>query len=287
MSDSHNNNLIVQRPSNLSMQFLLLLLLFSFIFAFFPTLKGLVNLWNSSDDYSHGFFILPISLYIIWTKKEKLTELPIVSNNYGLAIVVFSLLVYLFSKFAGIMTLVTFSIIPLACGVVITLFGFPIFKECIFPLTFLVFMMPIPSQFYAAITNPLQLFVSTISTWVASLLNIPIFREGNVIHLPDRTLEVVQACSGLRSLLSLLTLTAIYGYLTLSSNGLRTILFISGIPAAILVNIIRVFIMISAFHYFNFDLATGSIHTIFGTILFVLAIGIVAATKGVLAFWDK
>jgi exosortase len=122
---------------------------------------------------------------------------------------------------------------------------------------------------------------------ISNLFGLPVYREGNVIHLPDRTLQVVQACSGLRSMISLLTLSAIFGYLTLKSNLLRTILFFSGIPAAILVNIIRVVLMVVAFYYFNYNLTTGTTHTIFGIIIFALALIFIAITKRVLSLWDK
>jgi len=266
---------------------LLVLLVGSFGYAYYPVLKSLFNLWSTSDDYSHGFFIIPISIYIIWTKKEKLAQIPAVSSNWGGGLVVISLLMYLLAKFAGIQSLATFSIVPLLCSMVIYLFGIKMFVECLFPLAFLLFMLPIPSQFYSSLTNPLQLLVTNVTVWAATLCNIPVFQEGNVIHLPDRTLQVVEACSGLRSLITLLTLAAIFGYFSLKSNFLRIILFLTGVPAAIVVNIFRVFIMVIAFYYFDFDLTTGSIHTAFGMVIFVLAMLIVAGTKGVLSLWDR
>jgi exosortase len=151
----------------------------------------------------------------------------------------------------------------------------------------LCFMIPIPAQIYATLTVPFQLFVSAVSSFLASIANIPVYREGNVIYLPEHTLQVVQACSGLRSMISLLTLSAIFGYLTLKSNSLRTILFFSGIPAAIAVNIFRILIMIAAFYFFNFDLAKGNVHTIFGLFIFIVALMIVAAVRGVLSIWDR
>ncbi len=272
---------------NAAQIFLLIFLFASFIFAYFPIWKSLINLWSSSDDYSHGFFIIPISLYIIWSKREVLSKIPVTPSIWGGILAVFSLLVYIVSSFAGIATLASLSIVPLACGIVIHLFGLSVFKECMFPLAFLIFMVPVPSQIYSSLTNPLQLIVSKASVWGASLLGIPLFREGNIIHLPDHTLQVVQACSGLRSLMTLLTLSSVFGYLSLKSNILRSLLFVTGIPAAILVNIIRVVLMIIAFYYFNFDLTTGSIHTAFGVIIFIMALAIVATAKGVLSRWDR
>lgn len=267
--------------------FLITLLFLSFVLAYFPVWRRLVITWYSSDDYSHGFFIIPLCFYIIWRKKEVITEIPIKPSSFGLALVIFSLLLYLFAHLAEIVTLSSFSMVLLLAGVVIYVYGFLMFKELIFPLFLLLFMIPVPAQIYAKLTIPLQLFVSKASVGISNLLGLPVYREGNVIHLPERTLQVVQACSGLRSMISLLVLSAIFGYLTLKSNLLRTILFFSGIPAAIFVNIIRVVLMVLAFYYFNYNLTTGTIHTVFGVVIFFLALIFIAITKGVLSIWDK
>ena len=267
--------------------FLFLALLAGFILAFFPVWKGLVLCWYTSEDYSHGFFIIPLCLYILWRKKETLQALSLAPSAWGLALVIFSLLVYLLAQFAEILTLGSLSMVLLLAGLVIYLYGFPMLKEVLFPLFLLLFMIPVPSQVYAQLTVPLQLFVSKAAVFAAGLLDVPVYREGNVISLPGRTLQVVQACSGLRSMISLLTLSAVFGYLTLRSNLLRTVLFFSGIPVAILVNIIRVLIMVMAFHYLDYDLSHGTVHTVFGMAVFLLALALIALMKGVLGIWDK
>jgi exosortase len=147
-------------------------------------------------------------------------------------------------------------------------------------------MIPVPAQIYATLTIPLQLLVSKISAEISSLIGIPIYREGNLIHLPERTLQVVQACSGLRSMISLLTLSTVFAYLTLKSNLLRSILFLSGIPTAIVVNIIRVLLLIAVQYFFDYDLTGGALHTVFGMLIFVLALLLIYVTKGVLSIWD-
>ena len=279
--------MLFKKTDNLRTLLLTIFLFGTFILAFFPVWKRLVLSWYSSDQYSHGFFIIPITLYIIWKKKDILVKTPIRPSWWGMALVVFSLLLYLFAHFAEILTLTSFSILLLLAGVIIYLYGFLIFKELLFPLVFLLFMIPIPSQIYSSLTIPLQLFVSKVSVWLGSTIGIPIYREGNVIHLPDRTMQIVQACSGLRSMISLLMLSAIIGYLTLKSNILRFVLFLSGIPAAIFVNIIRVSLMVFAFYFFNYDLTKDSVHTVFGIIIFCIALIIIALSKGVLSIWDK
>ena len=263
------------------------ILVVSFVVAYLPVLQRLVSVWNSSEEYSHGFFIIPISLYIMWGKKDVLATVPMRPSLWGGVLIAVSLLFYMLSHMAEILTLAPITMISCVAGIVIFCFGFPLFNALSFPICFLFFMIPIPSQIYAALTVPLQLFVTKVSVGIGGLWGIPIYREGNVIHIPDHTLQVVAACSGLRSMIALLTLSAIFGYITLRSNLLRVILFFSGVPVAIFVNIIRVFLMIAAFYYFNYDLAEGSVHTAFGMGIFVLALVTIVLIKGVLAIWEK
>ena len=263
------------------------ILLVCFLFAFFPTLKNLISVWSNSDEFSHGFFILPICLYLVWRKRHTIKNTPVQPTYWGLGLVLASLLLYLIAHFANILTLSSISTVLLVQGVIIYLWGLLIFKELTFPLFFLFFMIPVPSQIYSYLTIPLQLFVSQISAGLAQLVSIPLYREGNVISLPDFTFHVVRACSGLRSMLSIMCLAAIFGYLTLRSNVLRGILLISGIPVAVFVNIIRVFLMIAIYYFFNYDLSHGSVHTLFGMIIFFIALFAVSVTRGVLSIWDK
>ena len=175
----------------------------------------------------------------------------------------------------------------LPAGIIIYFYGFFLFKELLFPFLLLLFMIPIPSQIYASLTIPLQLFVSKTSVWIAVHLSLPIYREGNVIYLPDLTLQVVQACSGLRSMISLLALALIFGYFTLKSNSLRILLFISAVPTAVFVNIARVLLLVLAFHLFNYDLTKEPAHTVFGIFVFILALILIAISKGILSIWDR
>jgi len=243
-----------------------------FIIVFFPIWQRLIQAWASSDDYSHGFLIVPLSLYIIWQKRKFLKETP-TNPSWGVFPLVFlSLFLYLAAEYAEIRTLATLSMLLFIGSSLIFLFGFQIFKICIFPLFLLLFMIPVPAQIYAALTIPLQLFVTKLTVFFASGMGVPILREGNVLFLPEHTLQVVQACSGLRSIMSLLTLGIVISYFTLTSNFLRTFLTLSAIPVAIMVNVARVLAMVIAFYFFNYDLTHGTVHTVFGTSIFVLAI---------------
>ncbi|WP_054695776.1 exosortase/archaeosortase family protein [Desulfosarcina cetonica] len=257
-----------------------------FVFAFLPVIKTLVETWIQSDDNSHGLLIVPISLYIIWQNRARLKCAAIEPGVGGRTMVTLAIVLYVFAFKAGIATVSSFSLVLAIWAIVWALFGKSVFKNLVFPLALLILMIPIPGQIYSMATIPLQLMVSKASAAMVGYLDVPVFREGNVIHLPGRTLEVVQACSGLRSLMSLITLCTIFGYMTLSSNFLRGILIVSSIPAAVLVNIFRVVLMIIAFYYLNLDLSEGSLHTTFGVVVFVLALVLVAMLRGILSKWD-
>lgn len=257
------------------------------IFAFFPVWQSLIGVWSQSDDYSHAFLILPISTYLVWEKRERLAKLPLTSSWHGLILVFCSFLLFLFSYFAGVTTLSSFALVLTIIGIVLGLTGREITKELIFPLLFLFLMIPIPSQVYYAATTPLQLLVTKVSVFFASLLDVPLYREGNVIHLPNRTLQVVAACSGMRSMISLVTLSLVFGYLSLQNNSLRSILVISALPVAVVINIIRVMAMILAFYYYDYDLTEGSPHTYLGLFVFVLAMLLIVLIQKILSRLER
>ncbi len=258
-----------------------------FICVYWRPLNKLVSLWYNSDDYAHGFAIIPISIYIIWKKRAALAEIDFNSSASGLLLIIISLLVYLFSRYAEIESMAAFTIIPCLYGTVLYLFGLKAWKELLFPVTFLIFAMPVPSQIYAWLTIPLQLLVSKTSAELAGFLDCPVFREGNIIHLPDKVFQIVTACSGLRSLISLLAVSTVAGYFMLRSNLLRSVLFLSAVPVAIAVNILRVFLLVAVFYYFRIDLSAGAAHTGLGILTFALALFTIFISAGILSRWNS
>jgi exosortase len=231
--------------------------------------------------------IIPISIYIVWKKRPEIKKIAIAPGRAGAVLVAFAILMYLFGVFGGIDTFASLSVVLTLMAIIWCLFGKEMFKTLLFPMSFLFLMIPVPSQFYAMATIPLQLLVSKSSAFIVGSLGAPILREGNVLYLPDYTLAVVQACSGLRSLMSLVTICAIFGYLTLSSNFLRVLIIASSIPVAIIVNIVRVVLMLTFLHYYNLDLAKGPLHTTFGVAIFIMALLIVTLIRGLLTRWDQ
>lgn len=263
------------------------LLVTAFFLTFFNVMQELISSWSHSEEYSHGFLIMPLAIYIIWIKRKNLAQIPIRPSWSGLIIIIFSLIIYLIADLAEILTLASLSMVIFLTGLVIFLYGWKMLKEISFPLFLLLFMIPIPSQFLSMVTIHLQLFVSKISVAIASFIGIPVYRDGNIISLPAKSLEVVQACSGLRSMITLLTLSLVIAYFYLQSNILRIFLFIMGAPVAVFVNILRVLLTILALYYFNLDLTLESFHTLFGVVIFLLALLFIMMLQRGFLFWDR
>ena len=162
-----------------------------FICLFYQAFIYLVKTWYYIDHNSHGFFIIPATIYVIHKKKETLLAIEHNPSSIGIYILLSSLYMFYFGNIAGIMSLACFSIVLFIAGTIIYLFGLKLFSALIVPMIILCFMIPIPTQIYSHATMPLQLFVSNLSTKIAGFLNIPIYREGNVIVLPGRGQEIL------------------------------------------------------------------------------------------------
>ena len=171
-------------------------------------------------------------------------------------------------------------------GCLVYLLGVKVIKELFTPLFLLLILIPVPEQLYIKLTFPLQLKVSQASEFIIRILGVPILRDGNIMNIPERTFEVVEACSGLRSMITLLTLSVIMGYYMLKKISSKLILLTASIPTAIAVNIIRVASMILLYHFYRLDLTVGIWHTISGLLVFGIALFILLLSQKVLEFWE-
>jgi exosortase len=251
----------------------ILLLAAIFLVLYLPVLANLVSDWEEDANYSHGFLIIPISAYLLWKKREELKKIPLETCNWGLVLVVGSLALYLFGT-AGMEFFTTrVSMIGLIAGVVLYLAGWRFLREIWFPIAFLLFMIPVPYILYYSATFPLQLFGTKVAGFVIGLLGIPHLRQGNIIHLPDNySLEVAEACSGLRSLVTLLALAALIAYLTQRTKPRAIVLFLSAVPIAIAANIFRITVTAVGAYGISRELAEDLLHEISGIIVFAFSL---------------
>ncbi len=258
-----------------------------FITAYYPALKILVFRWIDSPEYSHAFLTVPIILYMVYRKKDDIETEPVQHAWLGLFLIGISIILYLFSLFTEVRTFIAGAMYTTMVGVLIYLTGVRSIKILLTPLLLALMLIPIPEQLYPQLTFPLQLQVSKTTEFIVSHLGIPLLREGNVMNLPDHSFEVVEACSGLRSVITLMTLSVILGYFSLKSPLKKILLFATSIPTAIFVNIIRVSSMILLYHYFKLDLTEGAWHTVTGLLIFSLALFTLFIIGKTLEQWER
>jgi len=237
------------------------------VICYFPILQRLVGQWSTEEDMSHGFFVPAISAFIVWQRREELAATEARPSMWGLLLVGWGciqlLLGYLGTELFTARTAFVITLI----GAVWTLGGKPFLRKLAFPLCLLFLMVPIPAVIYSQITFPLQKLASQFAESVLDMLSIPVFREGNILDLANQRLSVVEACSGIRSLLTLTFLSLVYGYFFETRTWVRAALFISVIPVAIFVNGSRVAIT-GILTAVKPELAEGFFHEATGLFLF-------------------
>jgi exosortase len=237
-----------------------------------PVLERLVKQWWTDSDYSHGFLVPLLSAYLIWQRRDKLAEVVRKPSNWGLLVVLGSLGLLFLGSLGAELFLTRISILGTICGLIAYFAGWKLLRAMAFPLAFLLFAIPIPVIIYNEIVFPLQFIASRFATSSLEMLNLfPIMREGNVLIMPGMRLEVVEACSGIRSLMSLLALAAGYGYLAEKSVPVRWFLFLAMVPLAIVSNGTRVMITGLMTNYIGPQAAEGFMHEFSGWVIFVVA----------------
>ena len=231
----------------------------------------LVNQWREDENYSHGFLIPFVSGFLVWRKWPEIISLEKKPWGFGLFFFILGLSLFIFGHIGGEFFLQRFSMILVILGLILWNLGWLYAKLLAFPLFFLIFMIPWPYILYDSIAFPLQILASKVATVSLSLLHVPVFREGNIIHLTSTTLQVEDACSGIRSLVSLLALTTIYSYVAQKVFLSRLILVASAIPIAVLLNSLRVSITGVMAAFYGDRVAQGFFHGFSGWVVFLFA----------------
>jgi exosortase len=260
-------------PSGLAASALFIGLL---IFCFWFVIVSMVAQWADDPNYNHGFFVLPMALVLAWKRRLALAAIPRVTSTTGVAVMLAAGSVYLAGVLAAELFTMRFSLIMMMAGLVMTMQGSRRMKVLLFPCLFLLFMIPLPYIIYYKLTFPLQLYSSRLTAGVLSLLGMPVVRNGNVINLENYALEVVTACSGLRSIMTLGTL-AVFMADFLRRAWPWKLLFVSlVIPVAILANTIRLVstAVISALS--GAEAAESYLHELSGVVVFMTGFVILA-----------
>jgi exosortase len=243
-----------------------------------PVLKALVSNWLEDPDYSHGFAVPVFAGFVLWRSRRYWTSLASKPSTLGLPLMLFGVALLIVGSLGAELFLSRVSLLVILTGIVLYLFGWKTLVGVAFPLAYLVLMIPLPTIVYNQVTFPLQLVASRLAASGLDLVQVPTLREGNVLVLPNDTLEVVEACSGIRSLMSLFALAIAYGYLAERRNWVRGALAALMLPIAVLSNGFRVFGAGVVTYLLGPKYAEGFLHTFSGWLIFMTAlVGMLAA----------
>jgi exosortase A len=243
----------------------------AFVFLYWQTLYGMAVDWYIDENYSHGFLIPLISGYLVWERRHTIKSVATSPSNLGSFIVIVGLVIYLIGNVAGESFTMRVSLLFVMGGALLFTYGGGLFKTVSFPFFYLIFMIPLPYILYDSIAFPLKLLVSKYSVDFLRVIGVPTMREGNVIYLVNTTLEVADACSGIRSIMSLLALSAALAYFTQRGWLKRAVLIALAIPIALFANSIRVIGTGILASRYGSRVAEGFFHEFAGLVIFGVA----------------
>ena len=238
---------------------------------YLPILWFMVQHWQAVDDYSHGFLIFPLAIYFAYERRDKLKVAPIEGSWWGLAPLLLGTLSLTVGRLGVELMSMRAAFVLTIIGLVLLLLGRHVFRILAFPLFFLFLMVPLPQSLVNVVAFPLQLIAAQIAISTLHLLGIPALLEGNIIHLAHAELFVAEACSGLRSLMALLTLGIVFAYFLERGIIRRAVIILSTVPIAIGVNAFRVAVTGILAQAYGPAAASGFIHDFQGIITFLLA----------------
>jgi exosortase len=239
---------------------------------YFPVIKDLVGDWWNDSDYTYAFLVPPFVAYVIWHGFDGYRKIEVRPNHYGLPVLLAALLLLFIGKLGADYFISRFSLWILIVGLVLYLFGWRMLRSLAFPLSYLLLTIPLPGIIHNEITFPLQLFCSRAAASLIDLMGVPVFREGNILKVPHYTVEVAQACSGIRSLLALVAMGIGYGYFAERRLWVRAALVALMIPIALFTNSLRIMAVSLLGYAVDPSWAEGFAHLFSGWVIFLLAL---------------
>lgn len=249
----------------------LLLLLPLLAGIYFKIVPEMVNDWYQDENYSHGFLVPLIAGYFVYERREALKEALVSPWGPGILVILYGLLQLTLGFLGTEYFTMRSSLIVILAGIVLYFFGREVFRHLLLPIGYLFLMVPIPYIIYDAVAFPLKLFITKVSVGFLKLIGVVVMREGNIIMFPMTTLEVADACSGIRSLVSLIALAVAYAFFIKMSNVKRWIVIASAVPIAIATNATRVIVTGILAQFWGAKAAEGFFHEFAGMMVFALA----------------
>jgi exosortase len=263
------------------------LLILAFVILFFLPVRELIRDWQIDSNYQHGFLIPIISVYLIWQKRNKLWQISFQpAFAKGFITLLFSMLLFIVGTAGAEWFLSRIAMLICLIGLVIYFGGMALFRQLWFPLLFLGFMIPMPYVIYYRLTFPLQQLASFSAFQAMQVFGIPGLREGNILYFAGYSLEVVEACSGLRSMMVLMALAALVAHLAPLSNPLRWLLFAAAVPIAIVANVFRLIIIAALGIFWSAEVAKGFMHEGSGILVFICGLFLLLVLAGILQWFN-
>jgi exosortase len=249
---------------------------------YFKVVPDMVLDWWIDPNFSHGFLVPLFSAWLIWERRAKLRPFTEKGTMFpGILLVLVGMAMLVVGKAGGELFTMRSSIVLVTGGLFWVVFGGEGFRLCLFPMAFLFFMVPIPYILYDAIAFPLKMLASWIGENSLTAIGVPVFREGNVIALPNLQLEVADACSGIRSLMSLMAMATATAYFMGIGFAAGTVLFLSAVPISLLTNSARIVVTGILSYRFGRAAAEGFFHEFSGWLIF-LAGGVLIVVFGLI-----
>ncbi len=265
--------------------FAVLLLLLGALYA--RIVSDMVLDWYRDDNYGHGFLVPFICAWFVWRRRRELAQAPVGESPWGLALVGAALVLLVLGQTAQEYFTMRVSLVVLLGGLVLFLLGPIALRLLALPIGYLLFMVPIPYILYDAVAFPMKLFVARYSVDILQLLGVIVYREGNIIHFPLTALEVADACSGLRSLMSLLALAVAYAFLSCRTAAGRLLILAAALPIALITNMARVVGTGVLAQYLGARAAEGFFHDFAGLSVFAMALVMLTLLGALVRRWER
>jgi exosortase len=260
----------------------ILILFILWIAAFFPIYPELIRDWLGHSDNSHAFIVPLIAAFFAWQRRKDLRSARIGGSAWGASILAISLIIYLLSYAGGIAFPARAAMVFSLFGLVWFCLGSEIIRILAFPILFLLFMVPVPYSFLSLVSMPLQLMATRVSATLIEYCSIPVYREGNMLYFVRTQLEVAEACSGIRSIMSLTMLSLVFCYFSREGWWRKALLVAAAIPIAMMANILRVTGTGILAHFYGDKVARGFLHEFSGLVVFAFGFMVLFAVFSLL-----
>jgi exosortase len=254
---------------------------------YYRILAHLVSDWWTDPNYSHGFIIPIFCAWVVWQNRKRIAEIPVMPSWFGFLVIVGAVGILVLGVLGAENFLSRTSLLFFLAGLAIQFRGWQFFRALLFPWAVLFLMIPLPAIILNQIAFPLQFEASRLASGLLGLFGVPVLREGNIIKLPSVTLDVVQACSGLRSLVSLIAFAVLFGYFFERRVWRRVLLILVAIPIAVVANGVRIMGSGILGQYWDPDKAQGFFHLFSGWVIFLLSLGLLTAFHSALSLLDR